>query len=82
MDLDDVTLELRTRELVRLALSEFPLLESDPERVRAARRVIRHAGKETCHFGLSPFRPVTGGTSTDVLAAGIDQDRSIAVRDP
>jgi len=46
MDLDDVTLGLRTRELVRVALTEFPLLESDPERVKAARRLIRHAGKE------------------------------------
>jgi hypothetical protein len=46
MDLDDVMLELRTRELVRVALSEFPLLESDPERLKAARRLIRHAGKE------------------------------------
>jgi hypothetical protein len=25
---------------------EFPLLESDQERVKAARRLIRHAGKE------------------------------------
>ena len=46
MDLDDVTLELRTREQVRVALTEFPLLESDQERVNAARRLIRHAGKE------------------------------------
>lgn len=46
VDLDDVTLGLRTRELVRVALSEFPLPESGPERVRAARRLIRHAGKE------------------------------------
>jgi hypothetical protein len=46
MDLDDVTLELRTREQVRVALSEFPLLESDRERVKAARRLIRHAGKK------------------------------------
>jgi hypothetical protein len=46
MDLDDVTLELRTREQVHVALSEFPLLESDKERVKAARRLIRHAGKE------------------------------------
>jgi hypothetical protein len=28
MDLDGVTPELRTRELVRVALPEFPLLES------------------------------------------------------
>jgi hypothetical protein len=46
VDLDDVTLELRTREQVRVALTEFPLLESDQERVNAARRLIRHAGKE------------------------------------
>jgi hypothetical protein len=46
MDLDDVTLELRTREQVRVPLTEFPLLESDQERVKAARRLIRHAGKE------------------------------------
>jgi hypothetical protein len=46
MDLDDVTLEPRTRELVRVALSESPLLESDSERVKAARRLIRHAGWE------------------------------------
>jgi len=46
MDLDDVTLELRTREQVHVALSEFPLLESDQERVKAGRRLIRHAGKE------------------------------------
>ena len=46
MDLDDVTLELRTREQVRIPLTEFPLLESDQERVKAARRLIRHAGKE------------------------------------
>jgi hypothetical protein len=46
MDLDDVTLELRTREQVRVALYEFPLLESDWERVKAARRLIRHAGKQ------------------------------------
>jgi hypothetical protein len=46
MDLDDVTLELRTREQVRVALSEFPLLESDQDRVKAVRRLIRHAGKE------------------------------------
>jgi hypothetical protein len=46
MDLDDVTLELRTREQVRVPLTEFPLLESDQERVNAARRLIRHAGKE------------------------------------
>ena len=44
MNLDDVTLELRTREQVRVALSESPLLESDQERVKAARRLIRHAG--------------------------------------
>jgi hypothetical protein len=44
--LDDVMLELRTREQVRVALSESPLLESDQERVKAARRLIRHAGKE------------------------------------
>ena len=31
---------------MRVALSEFPLLESDPERVKAARRLIRHPGKE------------------------------------
>ena len=41
-----MTLELRTREQVRVALTEFPLLESDQERVKAARRLIRHAGKE------------------------------------
>jgi hypothetical protein len=41
-----VTLELRTREQVRVALTDFPLLESDQERVKAARRLIRHAGKE------------------------------------
>jgi hypothetical protein len=46
VDLDDVTLELRTREQVRVALTDFPLLESDQERVHAARRLIRHAGKE------------------------------------
>jgi hypothetical protein len=46
MDLDDVTLELRTREQVRVPLTEFPLLESDQERVKAARRLIRHAGNE------------------------------------
>jgi hypothetical protein len=46
MDLDDVTLELRTREQVRLLLTDFPLLESDQDRVKAARRLIRHAGKE------------------------------------
>jgi hypothetical protein len=46
MDFDDVTLELRTREQVRVPLTEFPLLESDQERVKAARRLIRHAGKE------------------------------------
>lgn len=40
-----MTLELRTRAQVRVALSEFPLLESDQERVKAARRLIRHAGK-------------------------------------
>jgi hypothetical protein len=45
-DLDNVTLELRTREQVRVALTEFALLESDQERVKAARRLIRHAGKE------------------------------------
>jgi hypothetical protein len=41
-----VTLELRTREQVRVALTDFPLLESDQERVKAARRLIRHSGKE------------------------------------
>ena len=41
-----MTLELRTREQVRVALTDFPLLESDQERVKAARRLIRHAGKE------------------------------------
>jgi len=46
MDLDDVTLELRTRERVYVRLSEFPLLESDEERAKAARRLIRHAAKE------------------------------------
>ncbi len=46
MNLDDATLELRTREQVRVPLTEFPLLESDEERVKAARRLIRHAGKE------------------------------------
>jgi hypothetical protein len=46
MDLDDVTLELRTREQVYVRLSEFPLLESDEERAKAARRLIRHAAKE------------------------------------
>jgi hypothetical protein len=46
MDLDDVTLELRTREQVRVGLSEFPLLHTDQDRVTAARRLIRHAGKE------------------------------------
>jgi len=46
MDLDDVTLELRTREQVRASLSEFPLLESDQEGVKTARRLIRHAGKK------------------------------------
>ena len=46
MDLDDVTLELRTREQGRVTLNEFPLLESDQERVKAVRRLIRHAGKE------------------------------------
>jgi len=46
MELVDVTLELRTREHVRVPLSEFPLLESDQERVKAARRLLRHAGKE------------------------------------
>ena len=46
MDLDDVTLELRTREQVYVRLSEFPLLTSDEERVKAARRLIRHAAKE------------------------------------
>lgn len=45
-DLDDVMLELRTREQVRVALTEFPLLDSDQDRVKAARRLIRHAGKE------------------------------------
>jgi hypothetical protein len=44
MDLDDVTLELRTREQVRVALAEFPLLDSDQQRVKAARRLIRRAG--------------------------------------
>ena len=46
MDLDDVTLELRTREHVSVALTEFPLLESDLERAKAARRLIGHAGRE------------------------------------
>jgi hypothetical protein len=46
MDLDDVTLELRTREQVRVALTEFPLLGSDQERLTAAHRLIRRAGKE------------------------------------
>jgi hypothetical protein len=41
MALDDVTLELRTREQVRVALTDFPLLESDQERVKAARRGAR-----------------------------------------
>jgi hypothetical protein len=41
-----VTLELRTRERVRVVLTEFSLLESDQERVKAARRLVRHAGKE------------------------------------
>lgn len=58
MDLDDVTLELRTREHVRVALSEFPLLESDPERVKAARRLIRHAGNEVG----AKVRPCTSST--------------------
>ena len=31
---------------MRVALTEFALLESDQERVKAARRLIRHAGKE------------------------------------
>lgn len=66
MDLDDVTLELRTREQVRVALTEFPLLESDQERVKAARRLIRHAGKEigakvrTVHVRLSGPTPTSG----------------------
>jgi hypothetical protein len=47
MDLDDVTLELRTRERVRIPSTEFPLLESDQERVKAARRLIRHAGRRS-----------------------------------
>lgn len=57
MDIDDVMLELRTREQVRVALTEFPLLGSDRERVTAARRLIRRAGKEigasvrTVHVG-------------------------------
>jgi hypothetical protein len=42
VDLDDVTLELRTREQVRAALAEFPLLESDQERVK--RRAGRRCG--------------------------------------
>lgn len=46
MNLDDVTLELSTRGQVHVALSDFPLLESDQVRVKAARRLIRHAGKE------------------------------------
>ena len=46
MDLDDMTLELRTREQVRVPLAEFTLLASDQERVKAARQLIRHAGKE------------------------------------
>jgi hypothetical protein len=46
MDLDDVTLELRTREHVSVPLTEFPLLESDLERAKAARRLIGHAGRE------------------------------------
>lgn len=46
MDIDDATLELGTREQVRVLLTEFPLLESDQERVKAARRLIRHAGRE------------------------------------
>jgi hypothetical protein len=46
MDLDDVTLELRMREQVRVALTEFPLIDSEQERVMVARRLIRHAGKE------------------------------------
>jgi hypothetical protein len=46
MDLDEVTFELRTREQAHVALSEFPLLESRAERVKAARRLIRHAAKE------------------------------------
>jgi len=46
MNLDDVALALRTREEVRIPLSELPLLETDAERVLAARRLIRQAGKE------------------------------------
>jgi hypothetical protein len=42
----DVALELRTREQVLVPLSEFPLIESDAERIKAARRLIRHAVKE------------------------------------
>jgi predicted Zn-dependent protease len=46
MNIDHVTIELRTREQVRIAMTEFPLLGSDEERVKAARRLLRHAGKE------------------------------------
>jgi hypothetical protein len=46
MDLDDVALELRTRERVFVRSMEFPLIKSEAERVKAARRLIRHAGRE------------------------------------
>jgi hypothetical protein len=46
MDLNDVTLELRTRERIFVPLTEFPMIESDAERVKSARRLIRHAGRE------------------------------------
>jgi hypothetical protein len=39
MDLDRVTLEVGTREEVRVALNEFPLLGSNQERVSAAHRL-------------------------------------------
>jgi hypothetical protein len=63
MDLDDVTLELRARESVRVAVTEFPLLESDQERVTAARRLIRHAGN-CCSIAGKVYLRIASSTST------------------
>jgi hypothetical protein len=71
MDLDDVTLELRTREQVHVALSEFPLLESDKDRVRATRRLIRHAGKE-----IGTRVKTVYAKHADVVAGMVDRQHS------
>lgn len=71
MDLDDVTLELRTREHVHVALSEFPLLESGAERIKAARRLIRHAANE-----IGAQVQTTHLKHADVVIGVVDREHS------